>query len=113
MAYAAYRELFGVRRVKSRPTFHVLDVTVPCALGCEVRRSLVGCEGVGVVRAEPLIHPQASAEADEPCVRLMVRLPLSRYAEVLHRLIACVPRGEIGRLVSWREHLTRCGLRHE
>ena len=30
---------------------------------------------------------------------------------VLHRLIECVPSGEIGRLVSWREHLVRCGLR--
>lgn len=24
----------------------------------------------------------------------------------------CVPSGEIGRLVSWREHLARCGLCH-
>lgn len=114
MAYAAYRETFAVRRrtpAQPRTSFHVLDVTVPCAVGCDVRRCLAGCPDVGVVRCEPLLHAQASAEADEPCVRLMVRLPLPRYAEVLHRLMRCVPRGEIGRLISWREHLARCGLR--
>ncbi len=36
----------------------------------------------------------------------MIRLPMRSYADVLHRLIECVPSGEIGRLVSWRrQHL--------
>jgi hypothetical protein len=50
--------------------------------------------------------------ADALRVRLMIRLPLASYAEVLRRLIDCVPSGEIGRLVSWREYLARCGLHH-
>lgn len=112
MAYAAYREHPGVFHVQPRTVFHVLDVTVPCALGSLVRRSLVGCEGVGVLRCEPLLHPQASADGDGLRVRLMIRLPLARYPEVLHRLMLAVPSGEIGRLVTWREHLARCGLPH-
>ena len=94
------------------PSFHVLDVTVCCADALRVRRSIAGCAEAGVVRCEPLLHAGGSHESDAPCVRLMIRLPLARYAEVLHRLVECVPSGEIGRLVSWREHLARCGLRH-
>lgn len=94
------------------PSFHVLDVTVCCADALRVRRSIAGCAEAGVVRCEPLLHAGGSHESDAPCVRLMIRLPLARYAEVLHRLVECVPSGEIGRLVSWREHLVRCGLRH-
>lgn len=132
MAYAAYREHPGValplpRLVTSHaspspeagrthaamaPSFHVLDVTVCCADALRVRRSIAGCAEAGVVRCEPLLHAGGSHESDAPCVRLMIRLPLARYAEVLHRLVECVPSGEIGRLVSWREHLARCGLRH-
>ncbi|MET3178504.1 hypothetical protein SAMN05518845_12012 [Variovorax sp. YR750] len=117
MAYAAYREHPGVPRTHvpmntgSSP-FYVLDVTVCCADALRVRRSIAGCPEAGVVRCEPLLHACSSQESDAPCVRLMIRLPLGRYADVLHRLIECVPSGEIGRLVSWREHLARCGLRH-
>ena len=91
--------------------FYVLDVTVCCADALRVRRSIAGCPDAGVVRCEPLLHALCSQESDAPCVRLMIRLPIASYAEVLHRLIECVPSGEIGRLVSWREHLARCGLR--
>jgi hypothetical protein len=92
--------------------FYVLDVTVCCADALRVRRSIAACPDAGVVRCEPLLHGCCSQESDAPCVRLMIRLPLARYADVLHRLIECVPSGEIGRLVSWRDHLARCGLRH-
>ncbi|MDM0009865.1 hypothetical protein QTI51_34210 [Variovorax sp. J22G73] len=117
MAYAAYREHPGVPRMhapmNNHPSpFYVLDVTVCCADALRVRRSIAGCPDAGVVRCEPLLHGCCSQESDAPCVRLMIRLPLARYADVLHRLIECVPSGEIGRLVSWREHLARCGLRH-
>jgi hypothetical protein len=137
MAYAAYREqndrppglpLRVLREARppcggranarahehatSASPFYVLDVTVCCADALRVRRSIAGCPDAGVVRCEPLLHGCCSQESDAPCVRLMIRLPLARYADVLHRLIECVPSGEIGRLVSWREHLARCGLRH-
>jgi hypothetical protein len=109
MAYAAYREHSGAVRAA---TFHVLDVTVSCADAACVRRNVALCADAGVVRCEPLLHDHGTQETDAPRVRLMIRLPLTRYAELLHRLIECVPSGEIGRLVSWREHLRRCGLQH-
>jgi hypothetical protein len=114
MAYAAYREHPGVvrQRAAAATSFHVLDVTVTCADALCVRRSIACCADAGVVRCEPLLHESGSQESDGPRVRLMIRLPITSYAEVLHRLIECVPSGEIGRLVSWRDHLTRCGLRH-
>ena len=121
MAYAAYREHPGTVRTAtasaptiaaSASTFHVLDVTVACADAVRVRRSIAHCADAGVVRCEPLLHDHGTQESTAPRVRLMVRLPLARYAELLHRLIDCVPSGEIGRLVSWREHLRRCGLGH-
>ncbi len=120
MAYAAYREHPGAPRTRASMNtgkgndspFYVLDVTVCCADALRVRRSIAGCPEAGVVRCEPLLHACSSQESDAPCVRLMIRLPLARYADVLHRLIECVPSGEVGRLVSWREHLARCGLRH-
>jgi len=113
MAYAAYREhplrAFPTRSVTS---FHVLDVTVACADARRAREAVAHCHGAGVVRCEPLLHDRSSQESDAPRVRLMIRLPLASYAAVLHGLIEAVPAGEIGRLVSWREHLARCGLRH-
>lgn len=117
MAYAAYREHPGFLRCHSAAgaaatSFHVLDVTVTCADALRVRRAIALCPDAGVVRCEPLLHVCSSQESDAPCVRLMIRLPLTRYADVLHQLIECVPSGEIGRLVSWRDHLARCGLRH-
>lgn len=112
MAYAAYREPPGATPAVRETAFHVLDVTVASVDACRVRRSLAACEGVGVLRCEPLLHPHAACEHAAPRVRLMVRLPLSRSAEVLHAVLACVPDGEIGALTSWRAHLRRCGVTH-
>jgi hypothetical protein len=116
MAYAAYREPPGAASiapvVRETTTFHVLDITVASVDACRVRRALAVCDGVGVLRCEPLLHTSAASEHAAPRVRLMVRLPLSRYAEVLHGVLACVPDGEIGALTSWRAHLRRCGVAH-
>jgi len=32
---------------------------------------------------------------------------------VMRRLMACLPSGEMGPLISWRRHLQRHGLNHE
>ena len=112
MAYAAYREPPGATPVVRETTFHVLDVTIASVDACRVRRALAACEGVGVLRCEPLMHASAACEHAAPRVRLMVRLPLSRYADVLHGVLSCVPEGEIGPLASWRAHLQRCGVVH-
>ena len=110
MAYAAYREPPGATPTVRETAFHVLDVTVASVDACHVRRALAACHGVGVLRCEPLLHPAAACSNAAPRVRLMIRLPLSRYAEVLHCLLGGVPDGEIGRLCSWRAHLVRCGV---
>jgi hypothetical protein len=112
MAYAAYREPPGATPPVRETAFHVLDVTVASVDACRVRRALAACEGVGVLRCEPLLHASAACEHAAPRVRLMVRLPLLRYADVLHGVLACVPDGEIGPLTSWRMHLQRCGVAH-
>jgi hypothetical protein len=112
MAYAAYREHPSVSRISSATSFHVLDVTVTCADALRVRQAIARCPDAGVVRCEPLLHERSSQESDAPRVRLMVRLPFGSYAQVLHCLIEAVPSGEVGRLVTWRDHLHRCGLRH-
>ncbi|MDM0078409.1 hypothetical protein QTH90_28660 [Variovorax sp. J2P1-59] len=112
MAYAAYREHPGVTRTRSTMLWHVLDVIVTCADAQRVRVAIARCPDAGVVRCEPLLCNRGSQESAAPRVRLMVRLPLTGYAQVLHCLVEAVPSGEVGRLVSWRDHLTRCGLRH-
>jgi hypothetical protein len=112
MAYAAYREHPGVTRTRSTTLWQVLDVTVTCADAQRVRLAIARCPDAGVVRCEPLLHDGGSQESAAPRVRLMIRLPLDGYAQVLHALMEAVPCGEIGRLVSWRDHLARCGLRH-
>lgn len=112
MAYAAYREPPGAASVVRETVFYVLDVTVASVDACRVRRALAACEGVGVLRCEPLLRASAACAHAAPRVRLMVRLPLSRYAEVLHGVLACVPDGEIGPLTSWCAHLQRCGVAH-
>ena len=112
MAYAAYREPPGATAAVRETAFHVLDVTVASVDACRVRRALVACDGVGVLRCEPLLHASPACEHAAPRVRLMVRLPLSRYADVLHGVLASVPDGEIGALTSWRLHLRRCGIGH-
>ena len=116
MAYAAYREppgaAFSLASPVGETVFQVLDVTVASVDACRVRRALAACQGVGVLRCEPLLHSGAAWATAAPRVRLMVRLPLLRYAEVLHCLLDCVPDGEIGALTSWRGHLQRCGVAH-
>lgn len=117
MAYAAYREPPGAISASaaaavSETVFQVLDVTVASVDACRVRRALASCQGVGVLRCEPLLHTGAAWATAAPRVRLMVRLPFARYAEVLHCLLDCVPDGEIGALTSWRAHLRRCGVAH-
>ena len=116
MAYAAYRENNSVSRIfdttsRNATAFCVLDVTVACTDAACVRRNVALVDDTGVVRCEPLLHDDGTQESVAPRVRLMIRLPIARYTDLLHRLIECVPSGEIGRLVSWREHLARCGLR--
>lgn len=122
MAYAGYRDYSGVFRTApfrcqigaagpvSPLVFSVLDVTVASTTACLVRCSLAGCTNVGVVRCEPLLHAHPASENTVARVRLMIRLPATSYAEVLHCLIDCVPDGEIGRLASWHEHLAHCGV---
>ena len=112
MAYAAYREHPGVVRTTNTTVFKVLDVTVPSVDACCVRRAIASCPGVGVLRCEPLRHAGAAGSSAAPRVRLMIRLPLERYADLLHRLLESVPGGEIGHLVSWRDHLKACGVAH-
>jgi hypothetical protein len=110
MAYAAYRDHPKTVPSCTASGFHVLDVTVACAEARHVREIAARCPDAGVVRCEPLLHPGSSQESAAPRVRLMIRLPLAGYAQLLHCLIEAVPSGEIGRLVSWRRHLVRCGL---
>lgn len=110
MAYAAYRDPPGVANLQSATVFQVLDITVTSVDACRVRRTLAAVEGVGVLRCEPLLHPRAAYGSAVPRVRLLVRLPLSRYADVIHRVLDCVPDGEIGHLTSWRAHLQRQGI---
>lgn len=105
MAYAAYREHPGVARARHAVPFHVLDVTVACTDAHRVRRAAARCADAGVLRCEPLLHERHSQERDVLRVRLTIRLPLASYAPLLHALIEAVPAGEIGRLVSWRDHL--------
>ena len=112
MAYAAYREPPGAIPAVRPTAFHVLDVTVASVDACRVRRALAGCDGAGVLRCEPLLHASASCEHATARVRLMVRLPASRYADVVHAVLGCVPDGEFGALTSWRTHLQRCGVGH-
>ena len=117
MAYAAYRYPPGAARDTAgarNPTtvFQVLDITVASTDACAVRRALAGCPGTGVLRCEPLLHAHATCSSGTPHVRLMVRLPLASYGDVLHCLLECVPDGQIGPLTSWKAHLTRCGIVH-
>lgn len=112
MAYAAYREHSGLMLPYPQASIHVLEVVVPCTAAGQVRRALAQCDGVGVLRCEPLLGAAQHGDDDMLRVRLMVRLPLPCYATVLHEVMRCVPCGEIGRLLTWRAHLARCDLRH-
>lgn len=108
MAYAAYRENQGSARCRDARPWQVLDVTVSCVDARRVRQAVARCPDAGVLRCEPLLGGCGAQESDAPRVRLMIRLPLAGYAQLLHGLIEAVPCGEIGRLVSWRHHLARC-----
>jgi len=109
MAYAAYCESFGLVPSLSLPRpgavkWVVMDITVHSRDALWVRRALVNCEGVGILRCIP--------QLDEHQVRLEIRLPDTQTEEVMHRIMVCVPDGLIGPLVSWRRHLQRHGLSH-
>jgi len=112
VAYAAYREHPGQLRTANATPFHVLDVAVASSEARNVRQLVARCADAGVVHCEPLLNERSSQESDAPRVRLMIRLPLSSYAQVLHCLIEAIPSGEIGRLVTWKAHLARRGLCH-
>jgi len=112
VAYASYREHPGELRTANATPFHVLDVAVASSDARRVRQLVARCANAGVVRCEPLLNDRSSQESDAPRVRLMIRLPFASYAQVLHCLLETIPSGEIGRLVTWREHLARWGLRH-
>ncbi|EJL86576.1 hypothetical protein PMI15_01423 [Polaromonas sp. CF318] len=109
MAYAAYCESFGLT-----PSLHVprpvavrwvvMDVTVRSRDALRVRRALVNCAGAGILRCIP--------QLDEHRARLEIRLTAHSTAEVMDCVMACVPDGVIGPLVSWRRHLQRRGLSH-
>ena len=115
MAYAAYRdhEVLEVARASPKPGVHfqVLHVTVACADVWRVRRAIANCAGAGVVRCQVLLHEGASnIEGTGLRARLMIRLAQASYLQVLHALVRALPAGELGSLVSWREHLRRCDL---
>jgi len=111
MAYAAYRESFGAIATVSSPPlcagsdWAVLDVTVPSRDALRVRRALVNCPQVGVLRCIPQLEVHRA--------RLEIRLPAHLAQDVMRRLMACLPSGEMGPLISWRRHLQRHGLNHE
>ncbi|MFC5521609.1 hypothetical protein [Polaromonas jejuensis] len=109
MAYAAYCESFGAivpaAPSPARLKWRVLDVTVQSLHALLVRRALVNCPGTGILRCIP--------RQEEHLVRLEIRLPAHRADEVMHRIMTCVPDGEIGHLTLWRCHLQRHGLTHE
>lgn len=111
MAYGAYRNPFGVVNSVD-DTSQLLDVTVASVDACRVRSALAHCAGVGVLRCEPLPHAGAACVSAAPRVRLVIGLPLSRYCDVLHRVIDCVPDGEIGHLASTRAHPQRTRAAH-
>ena len=108
MAYAAYRESFGLVAVRlpAEPLtqWMVLDVTVPSCDAAALRCALAACPQTGVLRCIPKL--------DEHLVRLEIRLPQAMVSEVMHHVMCCVPGGEIGHLMPWRCHLQRHNLDH-
>lgn len=112
MAYAAYRDHLVAAPLVQPNVFMVLEVVVPSIAACRVRRGIATCGGAGVLRCEPILHPKASCDSGASRVRLLIRLPVQGYADLLHCLLECAPDGEIGQLMGWREHLRRCGVRY-
>jgi len=113
MAYAAYRDhevlaLAGPAR-RQAARFHVLPVTVHCVDAWRVRQALSACPDAGVVRCQVLLHEGGcTTESRAPRARLLVRLAPGSYVQVLQAVLRAVPSGELGSLVSWREHLRQC-----
>lgn len=113
MAYAAYREMLGATLVRlpasqrpsqAGPQWVVLDITVHSCDALRARRALVDCPDTAVLRCIPLV--------DDKRVRLEIRLEEHMADEVMHRVMACLPDGEIGHLTTWRQHMQRHGLTH-
>lgn len=106
MAYAAYRDPMGSPLFSAasndRPHWVVVDVTVLSRDALAVRRALVTCPDAGILRCIPRL--------DENRVRLEIRLAPHSVDEVMQRIMACVPCGELGQLISWRCHLRRHGM---
>ena len=112
MAFAAYCETFGMTvnrpavepgaAVNRPPGWVVMDVTVPSCDAVLVRRALAHCPGAGVLRCIPQLN--------ENRVRLEVRLPAHTTQAVMQCVMACVSSGEVGHVLSWRNHLRRHGL---
>lgn len=112
MAFAAYCETFGTMAnrpavarstvVTRLPPWVVMDVTVPSCDAVLVRRALAHCPGAGVLRCIPQLN--------ENRVRLEVRLLAHTTQAVMQCVMACVPSGEVGHVLSWRSHLRRHGL---
>nr|WP_145549162.1 hypothetical protein [Variovorax boronicumulans] len=110
MAYAAYKEFVAAGTAARGPLFQVLDVTVPLADAHAVRRALLACDGADILRCEPLPRPGAACASAAPRARLTLHLADGCFEAVAHRVLACTPDGEFGRLVSWRDHLRQRGL---
>ena len=112
MAFAAYCETLGMMAnrpvvrpnavITYLPPWVVMDVTVPSCDAVLVRRALAHCPGAGVLRCIPQLN--------ENRVRLEVRLPAHTTQTVMQCVMACVPSGEVGHVLSWRSHLRRHGL---
>ncbi len=74
MAYAAYQEFTKPMAALQPPVFKVLDITVPLTDAYAMRRALRACNGVGVLRCEPLMHAGAACSSAAPRARLTVRI---------------------------------------
>jgi hypothetical protein len=103
MAYAAYRDSVGwtsslpAAVTGTATPWMVMDVTVHSRDAVVVRRALAGCAGAAILRCIPHL--------DTHRARLEIRLPGPLAGEVMHRVMVCVPDGEIGHMVSWHDHL--------
>jgi hypothetical protein len=110
MAYAAYKEFTPAATAPRRPVFQVLDVTVPLADAHGVRRALLACDGVDILRCEPLPRSGAACASAAPRARLTLHLADCSFDEVAHQVLACTHDGEFGRMASWRDHLRHLGM---
>lgn len=106
MAYAAYSEFLGASLTRQGADRHlqefvVMSVTVPSSNARWVRSVIARCPHTGILRCIPQPH--------ERLVQLQIHLPARVVNEVIHHVMECVPCGQIGRIVSWSEHLARYG----